>query len=99
MNQEKMEEHEAEIVNIVKSYTNKDLKGAIGDGHEIMFDCKTYYLVHESYSQFLKDMILKGSFQMKLPFKMNIDLLPGKPKLWAKTKGGDLIHQEGKWLD
>jgi len=93
-NAEDLERIEGEIEDSIKSYTDKNLKGAIKSGHEIMFNCKTYYLVHLSYGKFLKEMISRGSYQMKLPFKFDLDLLPGKPTFWVKTKGGELIHSD-----
>jgi hypothetical protein len=62
-----------------------------------MFNCKTYYLVHLSYGKFLKNMISQGSYQMKLPFKFNLDLLPGKPTfIMGKDKKWGPNTQ---WLD
>jgi hypothetical protein len=93
-NEDDRERIEDEIDKIVKSYTDKDLKGAIKSTHEIMFNCKSFYLVHESYSDFLQSMISIGSYQYKLPFPHDYLELSkfGKPKFWVQTKGGELVH-------
>jgi len=93
-NAEDLERIEGEIEDGIKSYTDKNLKGAIKSGHEIMFNCRSYYLIHESYSDFLQSMISIGSYQYKLPFPHDYLELSkfGKPKFWIQTKGGELIH-------
>uniref|UniRef100_A0A6M3IR11 Uncharacterized protein n=2 Tax=viral metagenome TaxID=1070528 RepID=A0A6M3IR11_9ZZZZ len=50
-------EKEEYMDNIIKSYTDKDLKKAVESKHEIMFKCKEYYLFNVAYWELLKDFI------------------------------------------
>ncbi len=67
-NEEDRERQEDVIWEMVKSYTSKDLKGALNSNSEIMFKCKAYYIVSPIYEDFIADMILSGKYQLKLPF-------------------------------
>jgi len=88
--QEYREEQERKMDDAVASYRDKDLKGAINSKHEIMFNCKTYFLVHESYAEFLKDMISRGTYQLRLPFPPFGETTP--PKYWAYNKKGQMVY-------
>lgn len=91
-NEEDRDRQENEIWNMVKSYTNKDLKGAIASNHEIMFDCKTYYIVSHIYEDFIADMMLSGKYQLKLPFPPFGTTTP--PKYWVYNKKGKVIFND-----
>jgi hypothetical protein len=91
-NEEDRERQEDEIWNMVKSYTNKDLRGAIASNHEIMFQCKSYYIVSTLYKDFLDDMMLSGIYQLKLPFPSFRTTT--KPRYWLRNKKGQMIYND-----
>lgn len=91
-NEEDRERQEDLIWNIVKSYTNKDLKGALNSNSEIMFKCKAYYIVNPLYEDFIADMMLSGKYQLKLPFPPFGTTTP--PKYWVLNKKGKMIYNE-----
>lgn len=91
-NQEKRDELEGEMNDIINSYRANNLGGAIKAGHETTFDCNAYYLVDPMYGPFLKDMITKGVFQLKLPFPPYGTTTP--PKYFAYNKKGKMIYNE-----
>jgi hypothetical protein len=90
--EEDVDRQENEILDMVNSYTNKDLKAAIVSNHEIMFDVKSYYIVSEIYEDFLADMMLSGKYQMKLPFPPFGTTT--KPKYWVYNKKGKVVYNE-----
>jgi len=63
-----------ELKQIIKMYGDKDLKGAIQSGHEIMFKCKSYLLIRTQYKDLLTSMIWEGD-QRKLPFHLEENTL------------------------
>lgn len=50
-------ELEDQISIIINSYKDKDLRGAIKSGHEIMFECKRYYLVNPKFENGLSELL------------------------------------------
>jgi hypothetical protein len=91
-NEEDVERQEDAIWEIVKSYTNKDLKGALISNSEIMFKCKAYYIVSPIYEDFIADMMLSGKYQLKLPFPPFGTTT--KPKYWVYNKKGKVVYNE-----
>ncbi len=90
--EEDRDRQENEIWEMVKSYKNKDLKGAIVSNHEIMFKVEAYYIVSSFYEDFLADMMLSGKYQMKLPFPPFGTTT--KPKYWVYNKKGKVVYNE-----
>jgi hypothetical protein len=91
-NQEKREELERELEDVMRTYRAGNLKGAISMGHEITFDCKAYYLIEPQYGPFLKEMITKGVFQLKLPFPPYGTTTP--PNYFAYNKKGKMVYND-----
>jgi hypothetical protein len=91
-NEEEKDRQENEIWTMVKSYTNKDLKGAIASKHEIMFNCKTYYIVSNIYEDFIANMMLNGNYQLKLPFPSFRTRI--KPRYWLRNKKGHIVYND-----
>lgn len=83
------EEQEKELEEIIETYTDKDLRKAIRSGNEIMFNCDSYFLVHENYRDFLSDMINVGAYQLKL-FKKMPQMT--KPQYWVYNKKGQMVY-------
>ena len=91
-NEEDRDRQENEIWEMVKTYTNKDLKGAIASNHETMFQCNAYYIVQPIYEDFIADMMLSGKYQMKLPFPPFGTTTP--PKYWVYNKKGKVVFND-----
>jgi len=79
---------EFEILKIIDTYTDKDMKGALKSYNETVFKCDYYYLVDEKYSNFLEQLINEGHYQLKL-FKLGKQMK--KPKYYALDKKGFLV--------
>lgn len=93
---QKREEKEAEVENkidwAVNTYISKDLKAGLKSGHEIMFDCDSYYIVSVRFADFLGKMIHDGVYQLKLPFPPFGETT--KPKYWVYNKKGNIVYND-----
>lgn len=73
--EKKIEEWESNrddyLKDLVSNYTNKNLEVAMTNHpkHEIMIDCKAYYIVHSSWQNYLAMYLSKGGIQLELPFE------------------------------
>lgn len=88
--QEFRDQQENVMWDAVKGYKSKNLKNAIKYGHEIMFNCESYYLVHQAFDNFLSEMLQRGTYQLKLPFPPFGTTSP--PTYWAYNKKGNMVY-------